>query len=135
MKILGIDYGAKRIGVAVAEMAVRLAFPKKALRGTGDIEGDAEMVNDYARREECSTIIVGLPLLESGEEGEQARIAKQFGGALAARGLNVVFWDERFTTAAARMALEELPAKRRALMVDSEAARIMLIDFLSKGDG
>lgn len=134
MKIMGIDYGSSRIGVAVAEMGLRLAFARPYVRGQGSIEKDSANVGAIAKEEGISFVVVGLPLLESGEEGEQAGIARRFGAGLAEQGLSVAFWDERFTTAAARMNLEDAPRKKQEELVDSEAARIMLVDFLSKGD-
>lgn len=134
MKVLGIDYGEKRIGVAIGEMSVRLAFPRKSLKGSGEVDKDAEQISKLALDEECGLIVVGLPLLESGEEGEQARVSKELGAKLAAKGHSVTMWDERYTTAVANMNLVQFPTEKRKRLLDSEAARIMLVDFLAKGD-
>lgn len=134
MKVVGVDYGSSRIGIAVADLSLRLAFSRPFVPGVGDLKKDASNIAKFARDEGATLVVVGLPLLESGKEGEQARISKQLGSLLSELGLSVIFWDERFTTAAARINLEMAPKKKRDRLVDSEAARIMLVDFLAKGD-
>ncbi|MCH8275787.1 MAG: Holliday junction resolvase RuvX [Armatimonadetes bacterium] len=131
MRILGVDYGEKRIGLAIGETEVGMAFARPVLSGTGSREADAGAVAEFARREGCEKVVVGLPLLESGEEGRQAQVSREFGGMIAREGLNVQFQDERYTSVAAEAALGHLKPKRRKAVADSEAARILLTEYLT----
>ncbi|MCL6623019.1 MAG: Holliday junction resolvase RuvX [Fimbriimonadales bacterium] len=135
MRILGIDYGSKRIGVAVGETQTRLAFPRKAIRASGSIHQDAERVAALARAEECERVVLGLPLLPSGEEGEQSALVRQLGSVLSAWGLMVDYQDERWTTLAAEFSLSYLKPKKRQEYLDSESARLILQEYLSRLDG
>ncbi|MCW5946665.1 MAG: Holliday junction resolvase RuvX [Fimbriimonadales bacterium] len=132
MKVIGIDYGTKRIGIAVAETQLGLAFARPVMDSKGSTEADAKAIAELAREEECGLVVVGLPLTPSGEEGEQAAISREFGNALANEGVSVHFADERYTTALANVALEHLKSRKRKLLADSEAARILLIQYLSE---
>ncbi len=132
MRILGIDYGLKRIGIAIAETQFGLAFARPVVQSEGSVEKDAAAVAKLAADEECALVVVGLPLTPSGDEGEQAQISRDFGEALAAAGMTVHYADERYTTALANVSLEHVKPKKRKLVADSEAARILLIQYLSE---
>lgn len=135
MRILGIDYGSKRIGVAVGETQTRLAFPRKAMTASGSPVRDAQRVASLAFAEECDMVVLGLPLLPSGEEGEQAVMVRRLGKALSASGLIVDYQDERWTTLAAEISLSYLKPKKRKEYLDSESARLILQEYLSRLDG
>ena len=77
-------------------------------------------------------VLVGLPLLMSGEEGRQAALARSFGDRLAERGFDVIYWDERLTSWQAEGDLRDARGRRdRSLgTVDSAAARIVLQEYL-----
>lgn len=132
MRVLGVDYGLKRIGLAVAETEVGLAFARKPVQSVGTPEADAAAIAKLAREEGFDLVVVGLPVLPSGEEGEQARISRAFGDRLASEGLAVEYVDERYTTALAEFALDHVRPKRRRAIAHSEAARILLIDYLAR---
>ena len=134
MRILGIDYGAKRIGVAIGESDVRLAFWRDALQGTGAVRADAEKAFAFFKDEGCELLLLGLPLLESGEEGEQAAITRDFGAALEELGAKVIYWDERYSTSQARRSLEHLSPGKRKEALDSEAARLLVAEYLASSD-
>jgi putative Holliday junction resolvase len=134
MRILGVDYGSSRIGLAIGETEVRLAFPRPPLKGTGNLAADATAIANLAKDEECALVLIGLPLLTSGGEGEQSRISRELGDRISDEGVAVEFADERFTTAAAMMNLGHLPADKRKAATDSEAARILLTEYLASKD-
>lgn len=123
-RLLGIDTGERRIGVAVSEG--RIAVPLTILEHTNRDE-DLQRVVALAAREQVDGIVVGLPLAPDGGEGEQARIARKFGEQLAAlQSLSVYFQDERLTSfdvASAR-------ASRRNKPIDDLAAAAILQRYI-----
>lgn len=131
MRILGIDPGEVRVGVAVSDPLGVVAVPVAVYKRDG--EGSPESLAGFARAEGIELIVVGLPLRADGSAGTQARRARRFARALeSASGLPVVFWDERFTTQLAGRAMIESGTSRRHRKsnVDSAAATIILQDYL-----
>lgn len=131
MRLLGVDTGEKRIGLAVCDPLGIVAVPLCVLarRGRGDLEDIAEI----ARREAVEEIVVGLPLSLNGTTGPQALRALHFGHALREQsGLPVVFWDERFSTVEAERGMLDagLSRRRRDARRDASAAAVMLQDYL-----
>lgn len=133
--MLGVDFGARRIGVAVSEgrVAVPLAIIEHENR-----ERDLEQVAAMARERDVAVVVVGLPLLESGAEGEQARRTRRFGDALARRlAVSVVYQDERFSSARAEdavadadVARERCPQSRAKRRIDDAAAAMILQAYI-----
>ncbi|MDA8049488.1 MAG: Holliday junction resolvase RuvX [Rhodospirillales bacterium] len=128
-RLLGLDPGARRIGLALSDVSLLLASPYGSLARRRLKENAAE-ITVLAAREGVGGLVVGWPLALDGEEGPAAQSARDWAGALAeATGLPVTLWDERFSTAAAlRMLIEEadLSRKRRAEATDRVAAALML---------
>lgn len=97
MKVLALDHGAARTGVAVTDATGTIARPLTVL--SGDV---VEQVAELVRAEEIDLVVVGLPLTLRGERGAQARSAEGFVARLrAAVDVPVETYDERFTTAIA----------------------------------
>jgi putative Holliday junction resolvase len=134
-RLLGVDYGSVRIGLAVTDPERKLAFPLVTYQrrnATRDAAYFAEVIAD----EEIGQIVVGLPAHASGREGQKAREARAFGQWLARiSGLPVTFFDERFTTVEAESALWSagLTHKRRKARRDRVAAQILLQSYLDAG--
>jgi putative Holliday junction resolvase len=131
MRLLGIDPGEARVGLAVSDPRGVIAVPVGVYARRG--EGDTEALADIARREGAETIVVGLPLRLDGTAGPQARRARRLGRALeAASGLPVVFWDERFSSreATRRMIEAGVSRHRRRTDQDAAAAAIILQEYL-----
>ena len=98
MKVLALDFGRARTGVAVSDPTGTIARPVGVVERAGTETGLAELV-DLIRKHEVERVVVGLPLTLRGERGEQAREAEAFMKTLAgATGVPVVPFDERFTT-------------------------------------
>ncbi|MBA3726759.1 MAG: Holliday junction resolvase RuvX [Armatimonadetes bacterium] len=131
MRVLGVDYGIKRIGVAIGESEVSMGFARNVILGSGTPELDARLVADFSRSEGCDVVLVGLPYLESGDEGEQVRLTREFAEHLQGLCVRVEFWDERYTTASARSNLAHVEPGKRKRLLDSEAARIMVTEYLA----
>ena len=102
MKVLALDYGSARTGVAVSDPTGTVARPLEVVHAADSDEGLARIV-ELARREEIERIVVGLPVTLRGERGGQADATARFVERLrAAVDAPVETFDERFTTALAR---------------------------------
>jgi putative holliday junction resolvase len=98
MKVLALDYGRARTGVAVSDPTGTIARPVGVVERAGNERGLAELAA-LVRKYEVERVVVGMPLTLRGEHGEQARETELFMEALAgAVGVPVVTFDERFTT-------------------------------------
>ena len=130
-RILALDHGSRRVGVAIGETETGLAFARPALARRG-WQRDVAAVADLVRAEAVSTILIGLPRNMDGSEGPEAAAARAFGERLAAIGPAIVFADERLSS---WQAGEELKAAgrrppRRSGELDSAAARLFLQEYL-----
>lgn len=132
---MGVDYGDKRIGLALADDETKIATPwQNYTRRTPEV--DADYFRAICRAEGLTKIVVGLPVSGTGKEGEKARAARKFAGWIKSiSGLEVYLWDERYTTveADALLANTKLPKKKKKARRDMLAAQIMLQDFLDAG--
>lgn len=132
-RIVGIDPGEARIGIAISDEEGSIAFPRETVPARGGTAEAAKRIQGALSDDDVSLAVVGLPLRLDGSEGEAARRARAFGRALGeALGVQVVFWDERLTTAAAERSLREMGrrgAKSREV-VDQSAATILLQAYL-----
>ena len=135
MRIAGIDYGTVRIGIAVANEAVRIASPfENYSRRTPAL--DAEYFQQLAKEEQIGRFVVGLPVHLSCGESQKSTEARAFGEWLnQTTGVPVEFFDERFTTAEADELLgaAKLTKKQRQSRRDQLAAQIMLTAYLESG--
>lgn len=128
MRLIGLDPGAKLVGVALTDVSLTLASPYGALK-RGKLAANAAEVAAIARKEGAGGLVVGLPIGMDGSFGPAAQAAKDWGRALAeAAGLPVAFWDERLSSAAVNRAMIEadLTRAKRAKAVDAAAAAYML---------
>jgi putative holliday junction resolvase len=131
MRILGIDPGEKRIGIAISDPAGRVAVPVSVLTRQG--RNSFAELSELATREGVELIVVGAALAPDGGAGLQARRGERFGRELSdASGIPVVFWDERFSSQNAMRALCSLGVRRRQRKreIDATAAAMILQDYL-----
>ncbi len=159
MRALGLDVGSKTIGVAVSDETGLIASAREVLRRRGQAL-DAAAVLERVARLSAGTVVVGLPLELDGREGHRARRVRVFVRALeralaeraeressqepartvaaerasedARRSIEVVLWDERFSTSAAERTLLEadLSRARRRQKIDAVAAQFILQGWL-----
>lgn len=114
MRILALDYGAARTGVAVSDATGTIARPLEVVARAGTPEG-LQRLADLVREHDAELVVVGLPLTLRGEHGEQARETEGFVKALReAVDVPVETYDERFTTAIAGHAPGDAPEDARA---------------------
>lgn len=134
-RLLGVDFGHVRVGLAVSDPDRKIAFPLTTYNRSGR-EQDASYFQMVAAEEEIGQIVVGLPVHTDGREGTKAAEARAFGKWLGdVTALPVLFWDERFTTVEAEGLLWSagLTHKRRKDRRDRVAAQILLQSYLDAG--
>lgn len=130
MRIIGLDHGSKRIGLAIGDLETGMAFARPALQRT-TLVSDLEQIRRMAADEDAGTVVMGLPRNMDGSEGPQAQAARAFGQRLATGGLDVVFQDERLTSwQAAEQIGPRRGRERRSGELDSAAARLILQEYL-----
>jgi putative Holliday junction resolvase len=128
MKVMALDYGSARTGVAVSDPTGLIARPLCVVERAGSEAGLTELAQ-LARDQEVETVIVGLPLTLRGERGEQARATERFADALRdVVDVPVVLFDERFTTDLA----QQTPS---ASAEDARAAAHLLSGYLAWSNG
>ncbi|MFO0788891.1 MAG: Holliday junction resolvase RuvX [Pirellulales bacterium] len=135
MRIAGIDFGTVRIGIALADTGVGIAGPfENYNRRT--LALDAEYFKTLAKEERIGRFVVGLPVHLHGGESQKSQEVRKFGAWLTTTtGVEVEYFDERFTTSEADRILGDakLTKKQRQARRDQLAAQIMLSAYLESG--
>jgi putative Holliday junction resolvase len=127
-RILAVDFGEKRIGLATADSPGGLATPRRMVPRRSD-EAAASEIERFCREEEVGTILVGVPRSPDGEESAIAPRIRSFADKLASvTGLPVVFHEETLTS---NEAARRLRGRRSRAGVDAEAAAVLLEDWLA----
>ncbi|MBR2697978.1 MAG: Holliday junction resolvase RuvX, partial [Clostridia bacterium] len=134
MRVICLDVGEKRIGVAVSDLLDLTAQGVETIWTRG-FERDVDRVVALCKQYETDRVLCGLPKNMDGTEGFQAERVRQFAQRLAEQGLNVRFEDERLTTKLATSLLIEGDVRRRQRkdVVDKLAATYILQSFLDRG--
>jgi putative holliday junction resolvase len=142
-RILGLDVGEKRIGVALGDRTSRSATPLTTISRARTIAEDARVIARLAAEHRAGALVAGLPLDMSGDEGQQATRTREWADAVAeATGLPVTYRDERLSSERAERRIG--PAQRgraggpptaaqreaRRARIDREAAAVILQDLL-----
>src|SRR3989338_3132273 len=129
-RYLGIDYGDKRIGIAISDEDWRFAFPKLVVRNEG-VEV-REKIKNFIEKNNIATIVVGLPQNFKGEDTQQTKKVRAFAEKLKKElGVEVVFENELLTT----KAVEHYPPAGGAApkhMVDASSAALILQGYLDR---
>ncbi len=130
-KLLSIDVGEKRIGVAISDDTHTLARPLLTITRASKRE-DFEKLKNICKENEIEKIICGLPKTLRNEEGPQAQRVRRYADLVsAAIEMPVEFWDERFSSIEAEERLAQSSRKKRAKgSIDSAAAAIILQEYL-----
>jgi len=128
-RLLGLDVGAKTIGLALSDARLSVASPVDTIRRR-KFTDDAKHLARMIAAEDVGGLVIGLPVEMSGREGPRCQSVRQFAdNLLQVIALPVAFWDERLSTAAVeRVLIEEadMSRKRRAEVVDKMAAAYIL---------
>lgn len=134
-RVLGIDFGTRRIGAAVSDPRRKIATPLEVYERR-DPAQDARHYRRLVAEHEIDLVVIGLPLHTSGQEGTSAKGARAWGAWIAKEtGLPVVYHDERFSTVDAEERLLAAGIKRqgRKERRDMLAAQILLQNYLDAG--
>ena len=132
-RILGVDFGLKRVGLAVCDKNQILATPLNAVK-TKSMQMSIDLVAAVCKEQEVGGVVVGLPLNLDGSESVQSGRARAFARNLGkVTGLPVELYDERLSTVEADELLIEAGVKnaeQRANLVDSMAAKVILQSYI-----
>lgn len=132
VRVLALDVGSKRIGVAISDPTGFLASPLTVIERR-DLRSDFERIAKLLRQEGAERVVVGLPLSLSGDVGPQALVVLEFKEALEkALDVSVETWDERFSTVGAQEALraQGVRARKQRERIDAAAAAFILQGYL-----
>ncbi|MGE3314305.1 MAG: Holliday junction resolvase RuvX [Planctomycetaceae bacterium] len=135
-RLPGLDYGTKRLGIAISDMDQTLAGSLETHIRCGP-QGDARRLQQIVKENLVVGIVVGLPVHMSGDEGGKAKEARAFGEWVAeVTQLPLQYCDERFTTATAeaRLMQADLSKKKFKQKLDKVAAQVLLQSFLDAKD-
>jgi putative Holliday junction resolvase len=128
-RLIGLDFGARTIGVALSDVGLMLASPHTGLR-RAKLAVNAAEIAAVARAQDAGGLVVGLPLSMDGRLGPAAQAARDWARDLSDRvALPVSLWDERLSSAAVNRFLvdeADMTRKRRAAVVDQMAAAYIL---------
>ena len=142
-RFLGVDLGAKRIGLAVADTGIGIARPLQTVNRGATLDDDAQTLAAICREQAVTELVVGLPIEARGNEGEMAAAAREWAAAIGERlSLPVTMRDERLSSFEAERRLGRMPRGRAGgppsrtqrnayrAKVDREAASVILQDEL-----
>jgi putative Holliday junction resolvase len=142
-RLLGVDLGSRRIGLAIADVSVGIARPLQTLNRGASLDEDAATIGRVCREQAVVELIVGLPVEARGTEGEMAAAAREWAAAVGEQlGLPVTMRDERLSSFEAERRLGRMPRGRAGgppsrtqrnafrAKVDREAASVILQDEL-----
>mgnify|MGYP003933823889 CR=1 FL=1 len=132
--LLGLDLGAKTIGLALSDRTLIVASPHSTIR-RAKFTADAEALRRLVEQHGVGGLVIGLPVNMDGSEGPRCQSARQFAVNLLERfDIPIAFWDERLSTAAVTRTLIEadVSRKRRSEVVDKMAAAYILQGALDR---
>ena len=137
MRVLGVDFGERRVGLALSDPTGVLASPLETLRRRRGKKPPLRALEELARAEGVEALVFGLPLSMAGEDTDWTREVRWVGETLAGRlGVPVHFLDERFTSARAERTLRGLGLKKGKRedkgLVDAAAAVLILQTWLDR---
>lgn len=135
MRILGIDYGTKRIGLALSDDNGKIAFPRGVIRNSKNALSE---VLDLIKKEGVSQVVIGKSINSDGQENQVDVLSRDFGEELS-KSIPVAYVDERFTSHEARLRefgkADNLARKIKKVLlneIDDHAAQIILQRYLDK---
>ncbi|MBL8061164.1 MAG: Holliday junction resolvase RuvX [Chthonomonas sp.] len=135
MRVLGVDWGGARIGIAVGESEFGIASPRQLITATGTLAKDAVLIKDQMVKEKATLAVVGVPYHETNDR--QARVCLQFVERLRELNVEVVTVDESLTSAQSNQDMidQGMKAAERRQKVDSESAVRILLRFFNEHGG
>ena len=142
MRVLGIDFGERRIGLAISDASGTLASPVRTIDRRGATVDAVTLVmnaiDEIGRDEPVDRIVIGLPRRLDGADNDQTAAVRAFAAVLESRsGLSIELQDERLSSREAeeRLALRERDWRKRKTRLDAAAAAVVLQDWLDARRG
>ena len=142
-RILGVDLGSKRIGLAVADAGIGIARPLSTVNRGATLDDDVDALGSVCREQDVTELVIGLPIEAAGGEGAMAAGAREWAAAIGERlALPVTLRDERLSSFEAERRLGRMPRGRSGgppsrtqrnayrARIDREAASVILQDEL-----
>ena len=133
MRIMGIDYGDARTGIAISDLLCSIVGTTTVIHSR-NAEKTAEQIKDLVQQHQVGEIVMGLPKNMDGTEGPRAELCRSFAAQVeAVTGLPVKMWDERRTTVEAHniLSAHNYHGKKRKNTVDAVAASLILEGYLA----
>lgn len=139
MRVMGIDYGDSRIGIAISDPLGWTAQGLETIKWKADVKVPIKRISELIEEYDIKTVIIGFPKNMDGTVGARGEKTIEFIGLLMEEvdGIEVIKWDERLTTVAANRTMHEMGVKKskKKLVVDQIAAVYILQGYLdSKGN-
>lgn len=133
MRVIAVDFGGKRIGIAVGETEHGIASPRPNIAASGTLAKDAMAIATISEKEQAELVVVGLPLDEDGET-KMSKVCRKLGGEIERLGLAVQYVDESMTSAEAERDMVDagLKGSERRSRSDAEAACRILERFFER---
>ena len=126
-RVLGIDWGLRRIGVAVSDPARDFVFARDAIVLPRGADNHADFVADMAVQENAVGIVVGLPLYPDGGESDTTKMVREFVADLATKtNLPICMIEENLTSVSAQESMGRVRVRDLKVRLDSESARVIL---------
>lgn len=138
MRLMGLDYGSKTIGVALSDELLMTVQPFETIWRDSEtkLRKTLARIEEIVKEKDVQKIALGLPLLEDGSEGQRAKLTLEFKEKLVKRlpDIEVVLVDERYTTFASEEELEKMNVKKceQKTYIDQLAACYILEEYMSK---
>ena len=132
-RIMCLDYGDVRIGIAFSDLLQTIASPYDTYTRK-NLDADLQFFSDLAKQKDVELVVIGIPYNMDGTAGERVTVTKQFADLLSQKlGVNVEFVDERLSSVEAESILAEagVPAIKRKGLIDKIAAGIILQNYLN----
>ena len=130
--ILSLDYGEKRIGIAISDNKCSIALPSEVLE-RNKTNKDFLYIKDFIEKNDIQAVLIGIPYNMDGSEGEQCKIVKNFSKKLLEFiNISIIYWDERLSTLSQEKFLisKDVSRKKRKKVIDKLAAAYFLQSFL-----
>ena len=132
LKLMALDVGTKRIGIALADSFIKIAIPFTTVEVNNDIDSAIKQIIEIISKEEIDILVVGLPRNQSGEETSQTAYTKEFVKKIEYSVDKICFQDESLTSIQAEDRLRSYGKPYSKGDIDMNAASIILQDYLEE---
>ena len=132
LKLMALDVGTKRIGIALADSFIKIAIPFTTVEVNNDIDSAIKQIIEIISKEEIDILVVGLPRNQSGEETSQTAYTKEFVKKIEYSVDKICFQDESLTSIQAEDRLKSYGRPYSKGDIDMNAASIILQDYLEE---